>query len=156
MKGLHSKADSCFNQSWGRSEVTVERSVFSLRIAISNLGPQTGWITPSRQAACSSASQKILRVLRNSMVQYLVHNSPLLSLPSVRSIQHKTPIPVTGTKMLILSSHLRLSSTCLYPKDFPIKSLYTALSFPLRATFSVILRFLRGFPLLPDECPKVL
>jgi hypothetical protein len=35
---------------------------------------------------------------------------------------------------------------CLFPTDFPIKSLYTPLSFPLLATFSVILRFHRGFP----------
>lgn len=106
MKRLHSKADSCFNQSRARSEVTVERSVLLLRIAIANLGPQPCSITPSKQAACSSASQKILRVLRNSMVHYLVHNSPPLSLYLVRP---KTPIPVTGTVILILSCHLRLS-----------------------------------------------
>ena len=72
---------------------------------------------------------------------------PTAFFPSVTPIQSKIPHSCYWNNYFnIILPFTPKSSTCLFPTDFPIKSLYTPLSFPLRATFSVILRFLRGFP----------
>ena len=46
-----------------------------------------------------------------------------------------TPHPTSRRSIFILSSHLRLGLTSgLFPSDFPTKTLYTPLFFPIRAT----------------------
>jgi hypothetical protein len=134
----------------------VERSVFSLRVAISNFGPQTDSITPSRQAASSLASQKILRVLRNSVVHYPFHNSSPLSLSPVGSVQPKTPTPVTGTNILILSSHLHLGLPRVSFQQTSPSNRCIHLSLPLTCHIfhypDISLWFSSA---LPNGCPKV-
>jgi hypothetical protein len=45
------------------------------------------------------------------------------------------PKPISLRSVLIPSSHLRLGlPSCLFPSGFPTKTLYTFLSFPMRAT----------------------
>ena len=147
MKGLHWKADSCCNQSLGRSEVAVERSVFLLRIAISNLGPQTGSITLSRQAAGSSSCQKTSPRFTELKGSLPCSQQPTAfsTLSQINPAQDPHSCSWKSNFNIILP-FIPKSSTCLFPPDFPIKSLYAPLSFPLRATFPVILRFFRGFP----------
>jgi len=58
-----------------------------------------------------------------------------LSLFWTSSIQSTCPHPTSWRSILILSTHLRLDlPNGLFPSGFPIKTLYTALSSPIRAT----------------------
>jgi len=141
-EGASFESDSCFSQFRGRFEVAVKRSVILLHIAISNLGLQAGSITLSRQAASPSTSQKLLRVLRNSKVHYLVHKSPPLSQINPAQDPHSCS---WKSNFNIILAFTPKSSTRLFPPDFPIKSLYVPLSlssyvphFPLSWDFFVV------------------
>ena len=58
-----------------------------------------------------------------------------LSLSWARLIQSIYPHPTSWRSSLILSTHLRLGlPSGLFPSGFPTKTLYTALSSPIRAT----------------------
>ena len=61
-----------------------------------------------------------------------------LSLSWASSIQSIPPHPTSWRSILILSSHLRLGLPIgLFPSRFPTKTLYTPLSYPMRATCPV-------------------
>jgi len=61
-----------------------------------------------------------------------------LSLSWASPIQSIYPHPTSWRSILILSTHLRLSLLSgLFPSGFPTKTLYTALSSSIRATFPV-------------------
>src|SRR5215472_10186144 len=58
-----------------------------------------------------------------------------LSLSWASPIQSTCPHPTSWRSILILSTHLRLGlPSGLFPSCFPTKTLYTALSSPIRAT----------------------
>ena len=58
-----------------------------------------------------------------------------VSLSWVSPIQSIYPHPTSYSSVLILSTHLRLGlPSGLFPSGFPTKTLYTALSSPIRAT----------------------
>ena len=58
-----------------------------------------------------------------------------LSLSSASSIQYILPHPTSWRSILILPFHLRLGlPSGLFPSGFPIKTLYTPLPYPIRAT----------------------
>ena len=58
-----------------------------------------------------------------------------LSLSWASPIQSIYPHPISWRSSLILSTHLRLGlPSGLFPSSFPIKTLYTPLSSPIRAT----------------------
>jgi len=58
-----------------------------------------------------------------------------LSLPWANPIQSIYPHPTSWRSILILSTHLRLGlPSGLFPSGFPIKTLYTPLSSPIRST----------------------
>jgi len=58
-----------------------------------------------------------------------------LSLSWASPIQSTYPHPISRRSILILSTHLRLGlPSGLFPSGFPTKTLYTALSSPIRAT----------------------
>ena len=61
-----------------------------------------------------------------------------LSLSWARSIQSIPPYPISWRSILMLSSHLRLGlPSGLFHSHFPIKTLYTPLLSPIRATCPV-------------------
>ena len=59
-----------------------------------------------------------------------------LSLSWASPIQSTHPHSTSWRSILILSTHLRLGlPSCIFPSGFPIKTLYTPLSSPIRASF---------------------
>ena len=90
--------------------------------------------SPSWEANWFAASQEIPRISRNPNVHYRTHKR----LPPVSILGQPNPvhIPTSWRPILILSTHLRLGlPSGLLPSGFPTKTLYTALSSPIRATF---------------------
>jgi hypothetical protein len=80
------------------------------------------------------ASQEIPHVLLNPKVHYRIHNCspPVYPEPAQSSPYPRNPLP---DRSILLSSHLRQGlSSGLFPSGFPTKTLYTPLSFPIRAT----------------------
>ena len=144
MKGLHSKADSCFNQSWGWSEVTVRqysRCVLPFQISARR---QAQWLLQDKLL--------VPHLVKNFSAFYGTQRFITLFTTAHRSLypqsDQSSPRPHScswNDNFNIILPSTPKSSTFLFPPDFPIKPMYATPSFPLRATFSVILRFLRGF-----------
>ena len=102
------------------------------------------------------------RVLKEMILTYLLHGAELTGLQLVKKfpafhgtrrfitaltsvrhlslswaspIQSTCPHPTSWRSNLILSTHLHLGlSSDLFPSGFPIKTLYTPLTWPIRAT----------------------
>ena len=91
--------------------------------------------SPSWEANWFAASQEIPRISRNPKVHYRTHKRP----PPVSILGQPNPVHIPTShpwsSTLILSNHLRLGvPSGLLPSGFPSKTLYTPLSYPIRAT----------------------
>ena len=88
--------------------------------------------SPSWEAKWFTASQEIPRISRNPKVHYRTHKRP----PPVSILGQPYPVHIpTSWRSILISTHLRLGlPSGLFPFGFPIKTLHTLLSSPIRAT----------------------
>ena len=91
--------------------------------------------SPSSEANWFSASQEIPPILWNPKVHHRTHKCP----PPVPILSQLVPVHTphpTSWRSIWISSRLHLGlPTSLFPSGFPIKTLYTPLFSPIRATF---------------------
>jgi len=92
--------------------------------------------SPSWEVDRFSASQEIPRISRNPTVYHRIHKCPPHALSWASSIQSITPHPTSSRSILILSYYQRLGIPGgIFPSGFPTKTLYTSLTYTIRATW---------------------